>query len=102
MAFCSAAAGAGAMRSTSLAQRFIVRSSRNAVFYVGILVRHFQWAMLFMSYRDGETIGRALECFETPFEGLCRKSPFRSAFLDEICFGTDQYSPEKALKRLIT
>ena len=33
MASCSAAAGAGVSRSTSLAQRSIVRSSCNSVFY---------------------------------------------------------------------
>ena len=68
----------------------------------GYMDKVFSVATRFMSYRDGETIDRALKCFETPFEGLCRNSPFRSAFLDEICFGVDQYFPEKALRRLIT
>lgn len=85
--------GAGVMRSTLVAQQSIARSSCNAVFYVRVCYgEHFLVGHAIMSYHDRKAVDRAPMDFEGPVEGLC--SWMRSAFLDQICFGSDRYCIE--------
>ena len=81
-ASCSVTAGAGEMRCTSLAQRLIVPSSRNAAFCVRVLVRNFLAPHAICCYHDGKAVGRAPVYFGGSVEEFC--SRLWSALLDKI------------------